>query len=298
MTGSFPTPGPVGKTDGSPAAALPSWPERIPHHPLAQLFPMLAESEINELAEDIRQRGQEQPVWILDGRVLDGRNRAEACHRLEIAPWTEEYKGSDPLGFVLSLNLRRRHLTESQRAMVAAKIIDWEMGMNQTTASRANVSTRQAAQRMSISERAASAAKRVRDHGVSGLVQAIESGRVSVHSGEAISRLGRVAQEEILRREEREIIARAKEIRNRRRLADGGSKIKERAPDEFPLLDGGDLRRLQWGDLVSKAAMLEREARFLRRVHGHVANAASDSRVGDLINDRTLCILRDSEDRP
>lgn len=242
-------PAPAETADVSHAAVLPSWPERIPHHPLADLFPMLPDSEIAELAEDIRQRGQEQPVWILDGRILDGRNRAEACHRLEIDPWTDEYKGNDPLGFVLSLNLRRRHLTESQRAMVAAKIIDWDNGINQTTSGSANLQTRQAAQRLSISERAAAAAKRVRDHGAPALVKAIESGRVSVHSGEAISRLERAAQEEVLQREEREIVARAKEIRQRRqverhaerlahmgRVAEAGAQTAGMVLGKFPVI--------------------------------------------------------------
>ncbi|MGG7581009.1 Spo0J and IME4 domain-containing protein [Rhizobium sp. Nf11,1] len=193
---------------------VPSYPERIPHHPLAALFPMFSDQELAELADDIATRGQEQPVWLLGGQILDGRNRDEACHRLGIDPWTKDYDGDDPLGFVLSLNLRRRHLTESQRAMVAAKIVDWDVGMNQSTAGPANLQTREAARRLSISERAVAAAKRVRDQGAPALMAAIESGKVSVHAGEAISHLARQAQEEVLRAEKKAIIAKAKEIRS------------------------------------------------------------------------------------
>ncbi|MDK4704312.1 MT-A70 family methyltransferase [Rhizobium sp. CNPSo 4062] len=222
---------------------LPRYPDRIPHHALAGLFPMFSEAELDELAEDIRMRGQEQPVWILDGKIIDGRNRDEACHRIGIDPWTKDYEGDDPLGFVLSLNLRRRHLTESQRAMVAAKIVDWERGMNQATAGSANLPTREAARRMSISERAVTAAKRVREQGAPALLAAIEAGKITVNAGESLSYLERQAQEEVLRAEKKEIIAKAKAIRTERQqhsrmirtalinhIADKG----ERATGEMP----------------------------------------------------------------
>jgi N6-adenosine-specific RNA methylase IME4 len=203
-------------TDPASKYQLPAYPERIPHHALAGLFPMFSDGELDELAEDIKTRGQEQPVWVLDGKIIDGRNRDEACHRIGIDVWTKDYVGDDPLGFVLSLNLRRRHLTESQRAMVAAKLIDWERGMNQNTSGPANLQTREAARRLSISERAAAAAKRVRDQGAPALIEAIETGRISVNAGEALSWLARQAQEEALRTEEKQIIAKAKAIRTER----------------------------------------------------------------------------------
>ncbi|TWF53246.1 Spo0J and IME4 domain-containing protein [Neorhizobium alkalisoli] len=190
--------------------------ERFPHHALADLFPMLSDAELNELSDDIAARGQENPVWIFQGQIVDGRNREEACHRAGIVPKYSEYRGDDPLGFVLSLNLRRRHLTESQRAMVAAKIVDWERGMNQSSAGSANLPTREAARRLSISERAVVSAKRIREHGSLALIQAIDSGRIKVSAGAEISYLERQAQDEAIRAEERQIAARAKELRNRR----------------------------------------------------------------------------------
>ncbi|WLR92925.1 MT-A70 family methyltransferase [Shinella zoogloeoides] len=191
-------------------------PARLPHHPLAALFPMFAEDELQRLADDIAARGQEEPVWLLDGHILDGRNREAACALIGIDAWTKDYEGKDPLGFVLSLNLHRRHLSESQRAMVAARIVDWERGINQTTAGDANLHAREAGRRLSISERAVKAAKRVRDHGIEQLSDAIRDGRLSVNAGEAISFLEREAQEEVLRLEEKQIVQRAKEIREKR----------------------------------------------------------------------------------
>src|SRR5690606_10372251 len=127
-----------------------------------------------------------------------------------------EYEGDDPLNFVLSHNLHRRHLTESQRAMVAAKIVDWERGVNQHTSGSANLQTRESARRLSISERAVAAAKRIHERGTQELAQAIQDGRVSVHAGEALSELEHAPQLEVWRRAEKEIVARAQEIRDDR----------------------------------------------------------------------------------
>src|SRR5690606_3394856 len=136
-------------------------------------------------------------------------------------------QGDDPLGFVLSHNLHRRHLSESQRAMVAARLVDWDIGVNQSTAGAANLPTRKAAERLSISERAVRAARRIHERGADELVEAIRDGRVSVHAGEALSELEHSAQREVLEQEEREYLARAKEIRARRQAARPAERLEQ-----------------------------------------------------------------------
>lgn len=91
-------------------------------HPVADLFPMLADDELGELAADITERGLLQPI-ILDaeGRILDGRNRLAACHLAGLEPRFETYDGDDPDGYALAVNIARRHLTKGQQAMIAAR---------------------------------------------------------------------------------------------------------------------------------------------------------------------------------
>lgn len=194
-------------------------------HPLAELFPMLPERELHELADDIVTFGQRVPIVLLDGMVLDGRNRLAACRFADVEPCFADYDGEDPLNFVLSHNLHRRHLTESQRAMIAARIVDWEVGINQNTAGAANLPTRKAAEKLSISERAVRAARRIHQHGADELVDAIRDGRVSVHAGEALSDLEHEAQREVLDREERDIISRAKQLRAERQRVRHGERL-------------------------------------------------------------------------
>lgn len=92
------------------------------HHPVADLFPMLADDELQELAADIKERGLLQPIVLdPDGRILDGRNRYAACDLAGVEPDFVTYDGDDPAGYALAVNIARRHLTKGQQAMVLAQ---------------------------------------------------------------------------------------------------------------------------------------------------------------------------------
>ncbi len=92
-------------------------------HPAANLLPLLRRPELLALANDIEINGLQHPVVLLDGKVLDGRNRLLACGIAKVKPRFVEFEGSSPTAYVLSANLRRRHLTKSQEAMIAAKAL-------------------------------------------------------------------------------------------------------------------------------------------------------------------------------
>jgi len=88
-------------------------------HPIANILPLMSTSEIKELAEDIKNQGLKEPIVLLDNMILDGRNRYRACEQINIEPQVAQFKGSSPIAYVLSLNVKRRHLTASQKAAVA-----------------------------------------------------------------------------------------------------------------------------------------------------------------------------------
>lgn len=97
----------------------------LPVHPFADAFPMISDDELLSLAQDIEVNGLLDPLVTLDGQLLDGRNRLAALRKTNLSEVaTVEYTGSDPLTFVLSKNLHRRHLTPIQWVEVGAKLRD------------------------------------------------------------------------------------------------------------------------------------------------------------------------------
>lgn len=96
----------------------------LPFHPLANLFPLMEGDDYAALVADIKANGLRDAIVIFDGLILDGRNRARACEDADCAPRYEPFAGkpSDAITYVLSKNLARRHLNDSQRAWIAARL--------------------------------------------------------------------------------------------------------------------------------------------------------------------------------
>jgi len=97
-------------------------------HPIALLLPPMNDAEYKEFKDDILGNGLHNPIILYQDKVLDGRNRYLACKELEIDVWAREWEGgSDPIEYVISQNIHRRHLTAGQRSMVAAKALDFHI---------------------------------------------------------------------------------------------------------------------------------------------------------------------------
>jgi N6-adenosine-specific RNA methylase IME4 len=210
----------------------------IPFHPLANIFPLLEGEEFDALVEDIRQHGQREPIVLYQNQILDGRNRHRACLEAGIACWFEEYDGDDPLAFVVSLNLKRRHLSESQRAMVAAKLATLNDGQRQV-GQLADVPTQeQAAALLKVGERSIRRAREVQGQGAPELIHAVEADEVSLLAAADVATLPVEDQREIVARGPKEILEAAKAIRAkeaRERYAARVARIAEVSTGNTPL---------------------------------------------------------------
>ena len=92
----------------------------IQDHPVANIFPLLSDDELKELAQDIKENGLRQTIVLHEEKILDGRNRYRACKLAGVESRFEKFKGDSAASFVISMNLKRRHLSASQRGMVGA----------------------------------------------------------------------------------------------------------------------------------------------------------------------------------
>jgi len=99
-------------------------------HPVTDIFPMMTDAELEDLAADIRQNGLLTSIWTWQGQIIDGRNRYKACLIAGEEPRFQEWDGDekDLVAFVLALNLKRRHLDASQRAVIGLAVEKYEAG--------------------------------------------------------------------------------------------------------------------------------------------------------------------------
>jgi ParB-like chromosome segregation protein Spo0J len=152
-------------------------------HPYAELFPMMEGEAMRELVASIRDDGLEQPIVTFEGKVLDGRNRLAACANAQVEPRYVKYKGDDPLGYVLRVNLIRRHLSTSQRAMIAADLANMEQGARTDLSPKGErlVSQDKAAELLKVGKRSVERAKKIKDTGDKVLIEKVEKGDITIN---------------------------------------------------------------------------------------------------------------------
>jgi N6-adenosine-specific RNA methylase IME4 len=229
--------------------------QRVIIHPAAELFPRLADVELEALAADVRANGLRLPIVTYRGQVLDGRNRLRACELAGVAPRFEEYAGDDPVGFVVSTNLKRRHLDESQRAMVAGRMVplleaeararmlagrDPSANLREggdaaggAGKGRANLpeggkAAEQAARMVNVGPRSVESARAILTRGTPELAEAVDRGKVAVSNAAVLADEPAAEQRAVVARSEREILAAAKAIKAR--------KNEERRTERFAKL--------------------------------------------------------------
>lgn len=216
-----------------------------PVHPACALLPLMSEDSLAEMAYDIKVNGLTRPVVLNDGKLLDGRNRLLACEMAGVEPDFVEFEGEDPVAWVLSLNFHRRHLTETQKALVGARAErvllaranalapstvapaedgaetpteDTAMGEGADSPSQvAKKVRRSAAALVNVSERAIAKGKKLIDRAVPELVYAVERGTVPFAAATTVAELEPPKQREVMAEGPEMVRAEAKRMQAERR---------------------------------------------------------------------------------
>lgn len=202
-------------------------------HELAAIFPLMTDAELASLAEDIDANGLRDAIWLFEGKILDGRNRYRACALKDVDPRFEQYKGKDPLGFVVSKNLHRRHLTTSQRAMIAASVASMKTaGRPAKIITGIPVITQtQAADLFNVSTDSVQDAKKVQEQGAPELIEAVKSGDATVSAAADVADLPKSEQKKAVK--SGTVAAKAKEQR--------AKKAAKKPSSDTPVLPSGVL---------------------------------------------------------
>lgn len=159
-------------------------------HPLSEYLPELPASELKELANDIKANGLREAIVLLDGQILDGRNRFAACKIAKVEPAFVSFedlssagalRDVDPLKYVASMNLHRRHLNETQRAAIADEMSRAsERGRPAEEKENGKPTMQEAAQVMNVPVSAVKRARAVRKKGSEELKKKVKEGKVSL----------------------------------------------------------------------------------------------------------------------
>ncbi len=178
--------------------------EVIKWHPAACVF-HVTQADLDTMIRDIKENGQRVPgkAWTnpVTGEIegIDGRIRASACEAIDIDFEYEVLNLSDDLeviGLVNSLNASRRHLNQSQRAIIGARqtplfsaaAMQRQLGGKANLPEGPNGQARDiVAKMLNVSGRLVQDGLTVLNKGCDDIIEAVESGKIAVSAAAIIA---------------------------------------------------------------------------------------------------------------
>jgi hypothetical protein len=191
--------------------------KKLEFHPASEVFRLLEGAELKSMRDSLEKFGQQVSIKVLDGKIIDGRNRYNCCLSLKIEPWLEhvtksDMEGMSPLDYVRAMNEDRRHDDPGQRAMAAARIKEYyeveakerqghrsDIGANLPESSTGRARDK-AGEAMGVSGRTVDAAVKVLHHAAPEIVEAVEKSEVSVSDAAAVATLPKPKQKAALKK--------------------------------------------------------------------------------------------------
>ncbi len=242
-------------------------------HPLAELFPEMPKEQFASFKADIKDHGQRLPITIYEGKILDGVNRERACQELGIKLKTEIYEDDDPLGFVISQNIQRRHLDKSQKALIGARFATMKNGRPDQNHKLVNgFPIPEIAGKFGIAKPMITWGKQILEKGTPELIRSVELGIVTVKAAKDLASLSNASQVSIIhekdKKKQKQKIREAKEKAKKHRKEEQNrpalilTRPQKGKLDYYTVENWKKLDKLQMRDLIeqgfeSKALMNE-----------------------------------------
>ena len=89
-------------------------------HSLSTILPEMSDRDFKSLKSSISEKGfmPEFPIYLYEGRILDGGHRYRAATEVGVTPIFKEFSGTEmqALAFILTANVSRRHLSKREIA--------------------------------------------------------------------------------------------------------------------------------------------------------------------------------------
>jgi ParB family chromosome partitioning protein len=182
-------------------------------HPAADALPMLEDDAAASLLADVKAHGLREriKIWIDRARetlwLVDGRNRTRAAAAAglkcdSVVEWVSFDDDAEVARYVFSLNLERRHLSTSQRAMAGARLApmfeeaararqgarnDLNMVANLPPCEESRKARDDAADALNVSARSVQHAKKVLTEAPE-LAPLVDAGQLSVSAAAALAK--------------------------------------------------------------------------------------------------------------
>lgn len=194
----------------------------------------LSQEEITRLTNSIRaMEGCRDPIIVWANHqdtILDGHNRYRICKRYGYKYKIKAIKldtRDDALNWIVSNQLGRRNLDESQRAMLAAKLASAKRGGDHS-ANLPNATTQAAAaEKLNVSTRSVTSAAKVIEDGVKPLQRAVEAGEIPVSTAATVAELPPAQQQAAVAKGPEGVKAAAKKAKEKKARKPKAEPVKD-----------------------------------------------------------------------
>ena len=173
-----------------------SEPKRYPIHPACAKWPRPSAADFEELVKDIKANGLINPIWLTEAdEILEGKVRYEACLRAGVEPRFELYVDDDPIGFTISQNKLRRHLSKTDLAFIGEELAKLKHGSNQhkkkvdeVATSSSFVPSKEIAEQLGICRELINDVRALKRYGEPNVIELVKTNQVGLKNATSYAR--------------------------------------------------------------------------------------------------------------